>query len=144
MLKKHIESIHETEVTSSSINQTVIVIDDEIDTQKFVDIIKCLQCEETFSDKTTLDKHTKSLHTQLLQVDQTSKYTALSKAVAVQENLKLKAIKELEELKIKLKEEKSEKERKEAETLQKLMEEETKTRQEKRFIKRTSNSSKRK
>ena len=124
MLKKHIESIHETEVTSSSINQTVIVIDDEIDTQKFVDIIKCLQCEETFSDKPTLDKHTKSLHTQLLQVDQTSKYTALSKAVAVQENLKLKAIKELEELKIKLKEEKSEKERKEAETLQKLMEEE--------------------
>ena len=145
MLKKHIESIHETEVTSSSINQTLIVIDDEIDTQNFLDIIKCLQCEETFSDKPTLDKHTKSLHTQLLPVDQTSKYTALSKAVAVQENLKLKAIKELEELKIKLKEEKSEKERKEAETLQKLMEEENQNKaREKIHKKNIKHSSKRK
>ena len=140
MLKKHIENYHETEVTTSQQEQDSINIDEEtnegnveetleiiVKRSMIFNTVNCTKCEQTFSDSASLEDHTKHSHVEascdiheecmnkldLLEKEQKAERQKFTHAFSEEEKSKLKAVKEVEELKMKIIVEKEEKEKRE-------------------------------
>ena len=97
--------------------------------------VNCTKCEQTFSDSASLEDHTKHSHVEasfdineecmnkldLLEKEQKAERQKFTHAFSEEEKSKLKAVKEVEELKLKIIVEKEEKEKREKDIIKKII-----------------------
>ena len=144
MLKKHIESNHQTEITRPSLVHIVdiaedknkdgkedeTVEDDEGETEESVTTITCRKSGETDENRVVPDKHTSFNPSHTDQQKLANEINKHMEAFSTEKNLRLKAQKDLEEFETQHNELKAEKDKLNNEFLQKINELEKKHKDE--------------
>ena len=146
MLKKHVENNHHNISRTSYTEENVIVVPDrEENDEKTEEItqksgkentvlsIKCSKCEEIFDDKNTLDMHVNINHS---QIDQFKQVSNKNQSISEQETQESRAIREIDELKTKLKKQDEVKEKHERDLLLKIKEAENQTKMNEKTYKK--------